>query len=101
MWWKWRTATICRAIEKAVQAAKDAVGRPSLVKVTTHIAYGSPNKQDTPDAHGSPLGEEEIKLVKKFYGLPEDKDFYVPEEVLENTRKAQAFGKQFEEVLEG
>ncbi len=89
------------AIEKAILAAKDAVGRPSLIKVSTHIAYGSPNKQDSPDAHGSPLGEEEIKLVKKFYGLPEDKDFHVPEAVLENTRKAVAFGQQFEASWKG
>ena len=84
------------AIEKAIQAGKDAVGRPTLIKLTTHIAYGSPNKQDSSDAHGAPLGEDEIKLVKKFYGVPEDKNFYVPEEVLENTRKALAFGEGFE-----
>jgi len=54
-----------KAVEKAIQAARDDVSRPSLIKIRTHIAYGSPNKQDTPDAHGSPLGEDEIKLVKK------------------------------------
>ncbi|WP_321492088.1 transketolase [uncultured Desulfobacter sp.] len=86
------------AIEKAVQAAKDAVSKPSLIKISTHIAYGSPSKQDSPDAHGSPLGEEEIKIVKKFYGLPEDKDFYVPDEVLANTRKAVAYGEQREKT---
>lgn len=86
------------AIEKAVQAAKDAVCRPSLIKISTHIAYGSPSKQDSPDAHGSPLGEEEIKVVKKFYGLPEDKDFYVPDQVLENTRKALVYGEQYEKI---
>ncbi len=86
------------AIEKAIQSAKDAVSRPSLIKISTHIAYGSPNKQDSPDAHGAPLGEEEVKAVKKFYGLPEDKDFYVPDEVLENTRKALAYGEQYEKT---
>ena len=84
------------AIEKAIQAGKDAVGRPTLIKVSTHIAYGSPSKQDTPDAHGSPLGEDEIKLVKKFYGVPEDKTFFVPEEVLEESRKALTYGKGYE-----
>ncbi len=84
------------AIEKAIQAGKDAVSRPTLIKLSTHIAYGSPNKQDSSDAHGAPLGEEEIKLTKKFYGVPEDKTFYVPEEVLENTRKALSFGEGFE-----
>ncbi len=84
-------------IEKAIQAGRDAVARPTLVQIKTHIAYGSPNKQDSSDAHGAPLGAEEIKLVKKFYGVPEDKDFYVPKEVLENCRKALNFGNGFEQ----
>jgi len=84
-------------IEKAILAGKDAVARPTLVQIKTHIAYGSPNKQDSSDAHGAPLGVEEIKLVKKFYGVPENKDFYVPDEVLENCRKALNFGQGFEE----
>ncbi|SDU49721.1 transketolase [Desulfobacula phenolica] len=83
-------------IQKAIQAGKDAVARPTLVQIKTHIAYGSPSKQDSSDAHGSPLGEEEIKLVKLFYGVPEDKSFYVPEEVLENCRKALNYGEGFE-----
>jgi len=83
-------------IQKGIQAGKDAVARPTLVQIKTHIAYGSPNKQDSSAAHGSPLGAEEIKLVKKFYGVPGDKDFYVPEEVLENCRKAVNFGEGFE-----
>ncbi len=85
-------------IQKAIQAGKDAVARPTLVRIKTHIAYGSPNKQDTPDAHGSPLGADEIKLVKQFYGVPADKDFYVPDEVLENCRKALTFGEGFEQA---
>jgi len=85
-------------IEKAIQAGKDAVSRPTLVQIKTHIAYGSPNKQDSSDAHGAPLGAEEIKLVKQFYGVPEDKDFYVPDEVLENCRKALTFGKGYEQT---
>ncbi|OQY51305.1 MAG: transketolase [Desulfobacteraceae bacterium 4572_89] len=83
-------------IQKGIQAGKDAVARPSLIKINTHIAYGSPNKQDTPDAHGAPLGEDEIRLVKEFYGVPSDKSFYVPEEILEETRKAITFGQGFE-----
>jgi transketolase len=85
-------------IQKAIQAGKDAVARPTLVRIKTHIAYGSPNKQGTPDAHGSPLGADEIKLVKQFYGVPADKDFYVPDEVLENCRKALTFGEGFEQA---
>jgi transketolase len=85
-------------IQKAIQAGKDAVARPTLVKVSTHIAYGSPNKQDSSSAHGSPLGDEEIRLVKEFYGVPSDKTFYVPEEVLEDCRKAVNFGQGFEDT---
>ncbi len=84
------------ALTRAIQAGKDAVSRPSLIKVRTHIAFGAPNKQDTPDAHGAPLGEEEIRLTKKAYGWPEDKSFHVPEAVLEESRKALIFGEGFE-----
>jgi len=83
-------------IQKAIQAGKDAVARPTLVQIKTHIAYGSPGKQDSSAAHGSPLGVDEIKLVKQFYGVPDDKSFYVPEEVLENCRKALIYGEGFE-----
>jgi transketolase len=83
-------------IQKAIQAGKDETGRPTLVQIKTHIAYGSPHKQDSSDAHGSPLGAEEIKLTKKFYGAPEDKDFYVPDEVLENCRQALSAGQALE-----
>ena len=84
-------------IQKAIQAGKDAVARPTLVQIKTHIAYGSPNKQDTSDAHGAPLGVEEIRLTKKFYGVAADKDFFVPENVLENCGKALVFGEGFEQ----
>ena len=58
--------------------------RPTLIIVNSHIGYGSPHKQDTSAAHGEPLGEEEVKLVKKFYGWPEDAKFLVPDRVLEH-----------------
>ena len=60
--------------------------RPTLIRVNSHIGYGSPHKQDTSAAHGEPLGEEEVKLVKKFYGWPEDAKFLVPDGVLENFK---------------
>src|SRR3989442_264306 len=60
--------------------------RPTLIIVNSHIGYGSPHKQDTNEAHGEPLGEEEVRLVKKFYGWPEDAKFLVPEGVLESFR---------------
>jgi transketolase len=68
------------AIIKSIEAAqKDE--RPSIIVTTTIIGYGSPNKQNTAEAHGSPLGEEEIKLAKKNIGWDENKTFYVPDEV--------------------
>ena len=84
------------AIQAAIQAGRNEKDRPSLIKIRTHIAYGSPNKQDTADAHGAPLGDEEIRLVKKFYGAPENLTFHVPDGVLDHTRKAVAAGERFE-----
>ncbi|MGA2334791.1 MAG: transketolase [Terriglobales bacterium] len=60
--------------------------RPKLIIVNSHIAYGSPHRQDTKEAHGEPLGEEEVKLTKRFYGWPEDAKFLVPDGVRENFR---------------
>ncbi len=64
-------------------ATKD---RPTLIVVNSHIGYGAPHKQDTNAAHGEPLGEDEVRLAKKFYGWPEDAHFLVPEEVLQNFK---------------
>src|SRR3954470_22919754 len=65
-------------IEEAIANAKDNVDQPSLIVVRTHIAPGSPNKQDTHGAHGSPLGEEEIRLTKEVYGWPSQEPFFIP-----------------------
>jgi transketolase len=75
------------AVEKALQAAKAEKNRPSLIKLRTHIGYGSPNKQDSHDAHGSPLGDEEIVLTKKQYGWDPEKKFFIPDEALAFFRK--------------
>jgi transketolase len=85
------------AIYKAIQGAKDETGKPTLIKCKTEIAFGSPNKQGTSDAHGAPLGADEIKLVKENFGFPVDKDFYVPSEVTEDCKKSLAKGKQEED----
>jgi len=82
------------AFEKALEAAKKQKARPSIIKLRTHIAYGSPNLQDTEKAHGSPLGDDEIKLIKENFGWDPEKTFYVPEEVLAHMRKAIDKGKQ-------
>jgi transketolase len=71
------------ALEAAALRAKAVEDRPSLVILRTHIATGAPNMQGTKEAHGSPLGEEEIRLTKEAYGWPSDEPFHVPDEVLE------------------
>jgi transketolase len=84
------------SLERAVQNAIEVEDRPSLIIVRTHIAYGAPHKQDTAGAHGSPLGEEEIKLTKRAYGWPTDEPFYVPDRVLEHFRRAIRRGEELE-----
>jgi transketolase len=84
------------AIDNAIEAAKAETGQPSLIVLSTHIAYGSPNKQDTADAHGAPLGVEEVRLTKKNLGWLDDVDFLVPEEVLGAFRKCVDTGKASE-----
>src|ERR1700722_6249954 len=61
--------------------------RPTLIIVNSHIGYGSPHRQDSYEAHGEPLGEQEVRLVKKFYGWPEDAKFLVPEGVYEHFQE--------------
>jgi len=84
------------AFEKALKRAKREKNRPSFIKLRTHIAYGSPNKQDTAGAHGSPLGDDEIKLVKERFGWNGEKTFVVPEEVSAHMGKAVDRGKRAE-----
>jgi transketolase len=72
---------------EAIAAAR-ADDRPSLIAVRTHIGFGSPNKQDTQKAHGSPLGPDEVRLVKEAYGWDPDKTFYEPPEAIELFRRA-------------
>jgi transketolase len=84
-------------IESATRTAMDVEDQPSLVILRTHIGVGSPNKQDTKAAHGSPLGEEEVELTKKAYGWPTLEPFYVPDEALAHFRQAVDRGAQLEE----
>ncbi|GAB4448719.1 MAG: transketolase [Anaerolineae bacterium] len=75
-------------IARAIERARAETERPSLIRVQTTIGYGSPNKANTPDAHGSPLGPEEVKLTKQALGWPLEPDFYVPDEALVHFRQA-------------
>jgi len=84
------------AIDRALRAAQAEKERPSLILVRTHIGYGSPHKQDTFEAHGSPLGQEEVKLTKQALGWPLDPPFCTPDKALEHFRLALEKGKQAE-----
>jgi transketolase len=72
------------ALDEAFALARRTPARPTLIVVDSHIGYGAPNKQDTRAAHGEPLGEDEVRAAKRFYGWPEDAKFLVPEGVREH-----------------
>ena len=82
------------AFEKALENAEAEKQRPTLIKLRTHIAFGSPNMQDTAAAHGSPLGDDEIKLIKKNFGWDGEKSFYIPDEVSAHMSKVLVRGKE-------
>src|SRR6185437_108146 len=83
------------ALEEAIDAAKAETSRPSFIAVRTEIGYGSP-KAGTSKAHGEPLGADATKATKRFFGFPEDKSFYVPEDALANWRQAGERGGKAE-----
>jgi transketolase len=73
-------------LARAYEVFQKTKGQPTLIVVDSHIGYGSPHKQDSYEAHGEPLGEAEVKLVKKFYGWPEDAKFLVPDGVYDQFK---------------
>ncbi|NWG17166.1 MAG: transketolase [Chloroflexi bacterium] len=83
------------AVLAAIEGAKAVTDAPSIISIRTIIGYGSPNRQGTSKAHGSPLGKDEVKLVKDFFGWPQE-DFYVPGEALEHFRSAIERGAALE-----
>lgn len=85
------------AISRAISTAQNETVRPSLISIRTHIGYGSPRKQDTFEAHGSPLGPEEVAATKKNLGWPLEPTFYIPEEALAHFRRAIPQGAKLEE----
>jgi len=88
------------ALDDAIERAKAETTKPSLIIVRTHIGYGSPNKQDTASAHGSPLGAEEIKLTKSNLGIPTQEPFYVAPEALDFWRKQKDVGAKAQQAWE-
>ena len=85
------------SLDAAIAEANGIEDRPSLIVVRTHIGYGSPNKQDTYKAHGSPLGEDEVRLTKEFYGWDPDAQFLVPDEAAAHFRTAVDRGREAED----
>ncbi|HUH90550.1 MAG TPA: transketolase [Lysobacter sp.] len=89
----WHTLSVAdgndvEAIDAVLKAARAETRRPSLVLIRTHIGFGSPNKQDTFEAHGSPLGVDEVRLTKQRLGWPSEPAFLIPEEALAHMRQA-------------
>jgi transketolase len=97
----WHTVSVgdgndLAAIDAALEAARAETVRPSLILVRTHIGYGSPNKQDSFEAHGSPLGVDEVRLTKQNLGWPTEPTFLIPESALAHFREALARGARAE-----
>jgi transketolase len=86
-------------LERAFQTFQKTTDRPTLIIVDSHIGYGAPTKQDTHGAHGEPLGEDEIKAAKRFYGWPEDAKFLVPDGVYQHFQQGiGARGKELSQA---
>ncbi len=86
-----------KGLEKAIKNAQKEKDKPSLIITKTVIGFGSPNKHNTSEVHGSPLGEEEIKLTKRNFGFPENEKFHVPQEVYKHFEPLKISGKKEEE----
>ncbi len=104
--WHWNVLNISDVndlglVDVAIRAAQREAARPTLVVVDTHIGWGSPNRQDTKEAHGEALGEEEVRLTKIAYGWPPDAHFLVPNEVRDYMGKAVERGAKWEQEWDG
>lgn len=99
----WHTQVIedgndLNAIDHAIKLAREETERPSLILVRTHIGYGSPHKHDTFEVHGSPLGEEEVKLTKQNLNWPVETSFYIPKKAEEHFHQSIDQGRKAEEI---
>jgi transketolase len=97
----WHVETVAdandlEALGRALQSFRNTNDRPTMIIVHSHIGFGAPNKQDTKEAHGEPLGEDEIRLAKRAYGWPEDAKFLVPDGVREHF--AEGIGKRGQQL---
>jgi transketolase len=85
-------------VDRAIKLAKSSFDKPTLIISKSHIGFGSPNKQDKSSAHGAPLGEEEVRLTKKYLGMPEDKTFYVADDVYSHFKGIGECGQEAEDI---
>src|SRR5258708_35490032 len=85
------------AVSKAIEEGKAEKNRPTLIDIRTVLGYGSPHKAGTFEAHGSPLGEEEVELTKEALGCPADQYFYIPGQPLETFRTAIENGEEWQD----
>lgn len=85
-------------VDRAIKLCRSSCDKPTLIITKTHIGYGSPNKQDKSSSHGAPLGEEEVKLTKRNLGMPEDKTFFVPDEVYSHFKGISECGQEAEDM---
>ena len=85
-------------VDRAIKLCRNGCDKPTLIITKTHIGFGSPNKQDKSSAHGAPLGEEEVRLTKRNLGMPEDKTFYVPDEVYSHFKGIVECGQEAEDL---
>lgn len=100
--WHWNVQHVgdvndLAALDRAIRTAQKETQRPSLIIVNSHIGYGAPHKQDTAEAHGEPLGADEVRLAKINYGWPPDAQFLVPEEAKTYMSKAVERGARWEQ----
>ena len=85
-------------VDRTIKMSQSNCDKPTLIITKTHIGYGSPNKQDKSSSHGAPLGEEEVKLTKRNLGMPEDKTFYVSDEVYSHFKGIAECGQEAEDI---
>ncbi|MDO8786185.1 MAG: transketolase [Syntrophales bacterium] len=85
------------SIDTAIRKAKAETARPSMISIRTTIGYGSPRKQGTSEAHGSPLGPEELQAAKRHLGWPLEPLFFIPDDVLAHFRKVLTYGRAWED----
>ncbi len=99
----WRVLSILdvndsNQVDRTIKMLMTNGDKPTLIITKTHIGFGSPNKQDKSSSHGAPLGEEEVKLTKRNLGMPEDKTFYVAEEVYSHFKGIADCGQEAEDI---